>query len=172
MVRGRHSQISRAQLDQLITITEEQRERDREGIKVSNVESGRTRKKWPSRGDVWLLGAMTGSRPSARDHTLNLTLELLRFVSSGEHLWQYVWLVRSVSSPLWGGLVIWRAGARVTSTQSVSHLEETCVSEEPHALVPPNCLNPTLYTDYTDAYIAHVFIFVIPAPDVCPPTTQ
>ena len=34
-----------------------------------------------------MLREMTDSRPSARDHTLTLALELLISVSSGERLW-------------------------------------------------------------------------------------
>lgn len=36
--------------------------------------------------DPWVLGEMTDGRPSARDHTLTLALELLISVSFGEHL--------------------------------------------------------------------------------------
>lgn len=41
--------------------------------------------------DPWVLGEMTERRPSARDHTLALTLELLRSVSFAEHRRQCLW---------------------------------------------------------------------------------
>lgn len=40
-------------------------------------------------GNPGVSGEMTDRRPSARDHTLTLTLKLLISVSFGDYLWQY-----------------------------------------------------------------------------------